>query len=84
MPVCKSCGRSPEAHKHSTKANHSWIRVMCQPERSRCLCLDSDIVFVGKTLDALEQYDEDFIVAATDFSPEAVEEQFFSLADMWW
>src|SRR5437016_535132 len=56
------------------------LQVMFQPGNLRCLCLDSDIIFVGRVLDALEACDEDFVVAELDFSPEAVEEQFFSVA----
>jgi len=26
---CKRCGRSPEQHKHSTKQEHRWPRIMC-------------------------------------------------------
>src|SRR5437879_1345253 len=37
------------------------LQVMFQRQPLRCLCLDSDIVFVGRVLDALEGYSEDFI-----------------------
>jgi lipopolysaccharide biosynthesis glycosyltransferase len=40
------------------------------PAKERCLILDSDIVFVGRVLDTLENYDEDFIVADGTSPPE--------------
>ena len=54
------------------------LEVLCLPQPSRCLCIDSDIVFAGRVLDLLETYDEDFIVAEENYSPAEVEEQFFS------
>ena len=58
------------------------LQVMFQPEGLRCLSLDSDIVFVGRVLDALQQYDEDFVVAQSEFTASEVEQQFFPVAGL--
>ena len=48
----------------------------------RCLIIDSDIVFVGKLLDALERYDEDFVVADTPNPPDEIPLYYFDLAKL--
>jgi hypothetical protein len=52
------------------------------PTGKRCLILDSDIVFIGKVLEVLEQYDEDFIVADTPNPPEETAMHYFDLAKL--
>ena len=48
------------------KRSFGWGFIKLEPlfdtQRVRYLMLDSDIVFVGRVIDALEQFDEDFIV----------------------
>lgn len=55
------------------------LEVMTEPTARRFLFLDSDIVFVGRVIDRLEQFDHDFIVDYEDFPPDAVPVQFFPL-----
>jgi hypothetical protein len=50
------------------------------PTKERCLILDSDIVFLGKVLNVLEQYDEDFIVADTPNPLEETSKHYFNLS----
>jgi hypothetical protein len=52
------------------------------PTHERCLILDSDIVFIGKVLGALEEYDEDFIVADTPNPPEEITKYYFDLSTL--
>jgi len=49
------------------------------PGRQRCLILDSDLIFLGRVLDALDGFTEDYVVARHDFAPEAVARDFFDL-----
>ena len=56
------------------------LEVMTQLPPRRLLLLDSDIVFAGRVINRLENFDEDLIVDREDFDPAAVEVQFFSLA----
>ena len=50
--------------------------------RKRILYLDSDIAFLGPLLETLECYDEDFIVAEQDFTPEQWNGLFFNMNRM--
>ena len=49
------------------------------PTKERCLILDSDIVFIGKVLGVLENFDDDFIVADTPNPPEETSHYYFDL-----
>jgi lipopolysaccharide biosynthesis glycosyltransferase len=55
------------------------LEPLLLPTKERCLILDSDIVFIGKVLDVLEEYDEDFIVADTPNPPEEIAKYYFDL-----
>jgi hypothetical protein len=55
------------------------LEILLQSTRSRCLLLDSDIVFAGKVLDELECYDEDFVVVSENYGTGRIEHHFFSL-----
>jgi hypothetical protein len=50
------------------------------PTKERCLILDSDIVFVGRVLDVLERYEEDFIVADGPTVLEEIPLHYFDIA----
>src|SRR5215470_12465108 len=54
------------------------LEALFLPTKERCLILDSDIVFVGKVLEALEHYEEDFIVASAPSPPEEVPIHYFN------
>jgi hypothetical protein len=45
----------------------------------RCLIIDSDIVFIGKVLDRLEEHEDDFIVAEVSHPPEEIKAHYFDL-----
>ncbi len=66
---------------HAGTRYFSWglgkIEPMVLPQRQRCLILDSDIVFLGRVLDPLEDCDEDFVINGFD-GKEDVERYFFS------
>jgi hypothetical protein len=49
------------------------------PKGERCLILDSDTIFVGRVLDAIEQFDEDFIVAGRAEAQDLIQRDFFNL-----
>jgi lipopolysaccharide biosynthesis glycosyltransferase len=51
-------------------------------EPSRVLILDSDIVFIGKLIDWLETFEEDFVVQLETQPPEKVDGLYFSLNKM--
>jgi len=53
------------------------LEVMTELPARRLLLLDSDIVFAGRVIDRLEQFDEDLIVHKEDYDATAVEKQFF-------
>ena len=55
------------------------LEVMTQLPARRLLLLDSDIVFAGRVIDHLENFEEDLVVDKEDFDAAAVEVQFFSL-----
>jgi len=57
----------------------SKLEPLFLTNRERCLILDSDIVFVGKLLDVLENHDDDFIVADTQNPPEEVPIHYFNI-----
>jgi len=56
------------------------LEALFLPTKERCLILDSDIVFVGKVLEVLEQHDEDFIVADAPSPPAEVPLHYFDIA----
>lgn len=43
------------------------LEPLFETRRERCLIVDSDTVFLGPVLDALEQYSEDFIIEQSDY-----------------
>ncbi len=43
----------------------------------RCLIIDSDVLFMGRVLDRLEQHDEDFIVVAEDHPIDDIRHHYF-------
>jgi hypothetical protein len=49
------------------------------PKGERCLILDSDTIFVGRVLAALEKFDEDFIVAGRAEAQDLIQRDFFNL-----
>jgi hypothetical protein len=56
------------------------LEVMTELPKRRLLFLDSDIVLVGRVIDRLEEFDEDFIVAKEDgYEAAAIESNYFSL-----
>lgn len=55
------------------------LEVMTELPPRRLLLLDSDIVFAGRVIDLLENFDEDLIVDKEDFDAAAVGVQFFPL-----
>lgn len=48
------------------------------PGRQRCLILDDDIVFLGRVIERLERFDEDFVVASHGGPPEQFEAHYFN------
>lgn len=58
-----------------------WGFIKLEPlfdaERHRYLMLDSDIVFLGRVIDVLEQFDEDFVVQEESQPPAAVPDLYF-------
>jgi hypothetical protein len=56
--------------------------VMTELPARRLLLLDSDIVFAGRVIDRLENFDEDFIVDEEDFDAAAVKVQFFAVDEL--
>lgn len=52
------------------KKNFQWgfskLELLFQNKKERYLVLDSDIVFAGKVINILEEYDEDFIVSSEE------------------
>jgi hypothetical protein len=55
----------------------SRLEALFNPTRERCLIVDSDIVLAGPILDALEQYDEDFIVEGGDYPAEDIKDFYY-------
>jgi hypothetical protein len=53
------------------------LEVMTELPARRLLFIDSDIVFAGRVIDRLEQFEEDFIVVKENHDAIAVEKQFF-------
>jgi hypothetical protein len=53
------------------------LELMTETPARRLLLLDSDTVFTGRVLDRLEAFDHDLVVDKEDFSPAAIEVQFF-------
>jgi len=58
------------------------LEPMFLPSRERCLIIDSDIVFLGRVLEVLEKYDEDFIVADTPNPPDEIPLHYFKLDNL--
>ena len=56
------------------------LEVLTSSPARRLLLLDSDIVFAGRVIDRLEQFNEDFVVES--FDETKIEEQFFSLSGL--
>src|SRR5262249_49354692 len=55
------------------------LEVLTGLPRRRIMVLDSDIVFTGRVIDRLEEFDEDFVVAKEDHHDETgIERHFFS------
>ncbi|MDB4911623.1 MAG: hypothetical protein JWO39_2446 [Gemmatimonadetes bacterium] len=61
-----------------------WGFIKLEPlfdtERHRFLMLDSDIVFLGKVIDALERFDADFVVQEETQPPSDVPDLYFDAA----
>jgi hypothetical protein len=61
-----------------------WGFIKLEPlfdrERHRYLMLDSDIVFLGRVIDSLEQFDADFVVQEETQLPSAVPDLYFDAA----
>jgi hypothetical protein len=70
-------------HAANHRRKFGWgmgkLEILLLPTKSRCLLLDSDIVFAGKVLDELESYDEDFVVQNESYRADHIEHHFFSL-----
>ena len=56
------------------------LDVITEPTSRRILLLDSDTAFVGRVIDELENFSEDFVVE--DFDEPNIEGQFFSLQEL--
>lgn len=63
--------------KHRFGRGMSKFEALTLPGRERCLILDNDIVFLGRVIDRLECFDEDFIVASHGGPPEEFEAHYF-------
>ncbi|HEY2342132.1 MAG TPA: hypothetical protein VGH90_03830 [Chthoniobacteraceae bacterium] len=68
-----------DTERHCFGWGFSKVEVLCQPERRRCLVLDSDIIFTGPLLETLEQCKSDFVVQHEDPAPEFVASHYFDL-----
>lgn len=55
------------------------LEAMTELPSRRLLFIDSDIVFAGRVIERLENFDEELIVNKDDFDAAGVEEQFFAL-----
>jgi len=55
------------------------LDMMMELSARRLLILDSDIVFVGRVIERLEQFAEDVVVHEEPYETEAVEQLFFSV-----
>jgi hypothetical protein len=53
------------------------LEPLFDPESHRFLMLDSDIVFLGRVIDALERFDSDFVVQEEIQPPERVPDLYF-------
>jgi hypothetical protein len=58
------------------------LEVMTELPRRRFLFVDSDIVFAGRVIEHLEQFDEDFIVDRDYAAAIPVEQEFFALTKL--
>jgi hypothetical protein len=56
------------------------LEPLFDPDRHRYLMLDSDIVFLGRVIDALERFDTDFVVQQETQPPSRVPELYFDAA----
>ncbi|HTN46475.1 MAG TPA: glycosyltransferase [Flavipsychrobacter sp.] len=54
----------------STRQHFGWgwsiLEVLTNPEKGKCLFLDSDTVLLGRVIDKLNEYDEDFVVTGVE------------------
>jgi len=57
----------------------SKFEALTLTDRQRCLILDNDIVFLGRVIDRLERFDEDFVVACHGGPPEQFDAHYFDL-----
>jgi hypothetical protein len=68
----------------TTPRRFGWGFIKLEPlfdaERHRYLMLDSDIVFLGRVIDALEQFDADFVVQEERQPPVSVPDLYFDAA----
>jgi len=55
----------------------SRLEPLLLPGGERCLILDSDTAFVGRVLDELERFDEDFVVEGWDHEPDEIRANYF-------
>jgi hypothetical protein len=53
------------------------LEPLFAPGHTRYLVLDSDIVFLGRVIDALEEFDEDFVVHEEEQEPSAIPSLYF-------
>jgi hypothetical protein len=69
-----------------TERIFGWGFIKLEPlfdsERHRFLMLDSDIVFLGRVIDALERFDADFVVQEETQTPDAVPDLYFDAANI--
>ena len=52
------------------------------PKKEKVLILDADTLFVGRILDLLQEFDEEFIVSGTKVTEEFQNEQYFKINDL--
>jgi hypothetical protein len=55
------------------------LEPLFEKRRERCLILDSDTVFLGRVLEALEKWDEDFIVDQSVYPAEEVRAHYLDI-----
>lgn len=70
----------------SSPAHYGWgaakLEPLFQPQRQRCLIVDSDVVFAGPLLSHLEGHAEDFLVENALHLPDEVRENYFDPAQV--
>lgn len=55
------------------------LEVIIAPPVNRLLLIDADIVFAGRLLDRLEQYDEDLVVEKSELDSEGIGKCYYSI-----